>query len=301
MASRQARHASRRPRGRALGTRITKQYPGPILGLALAALPLMAGAAETPWSRIQHVSLGEPAAIGGPSNGCIAGAQALPAVGTGFVSIRRDRNRYYGHPETIRLIEELGAAMAKRTGRYLMIGDLSQPRGGRMNSSHVSHQNGLDADVWLTLADSPAEALRSTPEHRDPPSMLDPTDLEPTGRFGPDQLFLIKTAAEDPAVDRVLVNPGIKRALCRSEHNASWLRKLRPWWGHDAHMHVRLKCPPDSPNCRPQAPVPAGSGCGAELAWWFSPEARSPGGSSSGKAAPAPPPPVQCRVLLRGS
>jgi penicillin-insensitive murein endopeptidase len=273
-----------------------------IAALMLAAAALSSVAAETPWSRIQRASLGTPAAIGGPSSGCIDGAEALPASGTGFVSIRRHRNRHYGHPETIRLVRELGRAMDARNGRFIMIGDLAQPRGGRMNSSHVSHQNGLDVDIWLTLADSPAEAVRATPEDRDPPSMLTPKKLALNERFGPDQLFLIKSAAEDPAVDRVLVNPGIKRALCERERDAKWLRKLRPWWGHDAHMHVRLKCPPGSPHCRQQAPVPMSSGCGSELAWWFSLEARSPSSSSaSSKPQPAPQPPAQCQTLLRSS
>jgi penicillin-insensitive murein endopeptidase len=271
------------------------------LALILAALPLLVSAAETPWSRMQKVSLGQPTAIGGPSNGCIDGAEALPGSGVGFVSIRRHRNRYYGHPETVRLIEDLGRAMDRRNGRFIMVGDLSQPRGGRMNSSHVSHQNGLDVDVWLTLADSPAQAVRSTPEERDPPSMLTPRKLALNERFGPDQLFLIRAAAEDPAVDRILVNPGIKRALCKQENDAGWLRKLRPWWGHDAHMHVRLKCPPGSPHCKQQSPVPRGSGCGSELAWWFSLEARTPSSSSSSKPRARPQPPAQCQVLLRPS
>ncbi len=271
------------------------------LGLLLAALALPGAAAETPWSRIQHASLGQPAAIGGPANGCIEGAEALPSSGPGFVSIRRHRNRYYGHPETVRLVRDLGREMSKRNGRYIMIGDLAQPRGGRMNSSHVSHQNGLDVDIWLTLADSPTQAVNSTPEARDPPSMLTSKKLALNERFGPDQLFLIKSAALDPAVDRILVNPGIKRALCKSENDAQWLRKLRPWWGHDAHMHVRLKCPADSPHCTQQAPVPMGSGCGSELAWWFSLEARSPSSTSSSTPQPRPQPPAQCQVLLRQS
>jgi penicillin-insensitive murein endopeptidase len=279
----------------------TKLGPVTALAVVLAAATLPALGAETPWSRIQHASLGEPAAIGGPSNGCIDGAEALPSTGLGFVSIRRHRNRYYGHPETIRLVRDLGRAMHERNGRYIMIGDLAQPRGGRMSSSHISHQNGLDVDIWLALADSPAEAVRTTPEHRDPPSMLTPKKLNLNERFGPDQLFLIQSAAQSPAVDRILVNPGIKRALCRQENDAKWLRKLRPWWGHDAHMHIRLKCPPGSRHCKQQSPVPMGSGCGSELAWWFSLEARTPSSSSSSKPRARPQPPAQCQVLLRAS
>jgi penicillin-insensitive murein endopeptidase len=257
-------------------------------------------AAETPWSRIKTVAQGTPAAIGGPSNGCIQGADALPSTGTGFVSIRRHRNRYYGHPQTIALIRELGATMNRHNGKLIMIGDLAQPRGGRMSSSHVSHQNGLDVDVWLTLADSPAQAVSATPEERDPPSMLGANKLDLNGNWGPDQLFLIRSAAENQAVDRILVNPGIKRALCKREGNASWLRKLRPWWGHDAHMHVRLKCPKDSPACKQQSPIPMGSGCGSELAWWFSLEANAPKQSSS-KPKLRPQSPAACQSLLTRS
>ncbi|MGB5835298.1 MAG: penicillin-insensitive murein endopeptidase [Thiohalocapsa sp.] len=257
-------------------------------------------AAETAWSRIKVTASGAPVSIGGPSNGCIQGADALPSSGTGFVSIRRHRNRYYGHPETIRLVRRLGQAMDRRNGRLIMIGDLAQPRGGRMSSSHVSHQNGLDVDVWLTLADSPAQAARSTPEERDPPSVIAANRTDLNGHWGSDQLFLIQTAAADPTVDRILVNPGIKRELCKREGDARWLRKLRPWWGHDAHMHVRLKCPKDSPSCKQQPPIPKGSGCGSELAWWFSSEAKAPKKSSS-KPKPRPQPPTACRTLLTRS
>ena len=33
-------------------------------------------------------------------------------------------------------------------------------------------------------------------------------------------------------------------------------------------MHLRLKCPADSPGCKPQARVP-NNGCGKNLNWWF--------------------------------
>jgi penicillin-insensitive murein endopeptidase len=181
-----------------------------------------------------------------------------------------------------------------------MVGDLAQPRGGRMSSSHVSHQNGLDVDIWLTLADSARQAWQDTPEARDPPSMLGRHGLQPNERWGDDQRLLIRLAAEHPDVDRILVNPGIKRALCRSDADAPWLRKLRPWWGHDAHIHVRLKCPVDSPSCKQQAPIAMGSGCGSELAWWFSQEARSPSRGSA-KPRPRPRPPAACSALLKSS
>ncbi|MEA3638748.1 MAG: penicillin-insensitive murein endopeptidase [Lamprobacter sp.] len=293
MTSRSYRLSPATPRHRRLASTL-------VAGLLSLVILDTGVAAETPWSQIKTTAAGRAESIGGPSNGCVRGALLLPPSGEGFVSIRRHRNRYYGHPKTIALVEELGAAVAKYSGgRLMMVGDLAQPRGGRMASSHVSHQNGLDVDIWLTLADSPRQAWQETPEAKDPPSMLGRHGLQPNARWGADQLFLIKRAAEHPDVDRILVNPGIKRALCRSEGDAPWLRKLRPWWGHDAHMHVRLACPTDSPNCKQQSPIPMGSGCGSELAWWFSQEARSPNRGSSSKPKPKPKPPAACEVVLR--
>ncbi len=51
---------------------------------------------------------------------------------------------------------------------------------------------------------------------------------------------------------------------------------MRPWWGHDAHMHVRLACPEGAGACVDQAPPPPGDGCDETLAWWFTDEALNP-------------------------
>jgi murein endopeptidase len=54
------------------------------------------------------------------------------------------------------------------------------------------------------------------------------------------------------------VNAAIKRQLCQDHGGAAWLRRVRPWRGHDSHMHIRLRCPADSPECRDIAPPPPG-------------------------------------------
>ena len=272
-------------------------------GLLLVACLLIPSAVQaSPWSKIKEPAPGPATAIGGPSNGCVAGAGLLPAQGPGYVSIRRHRNRYYGHPDTIRLVEDLGRALGQRTNELMMVGDLSQPRGGLMSSMHRSHQNGMDVDIWFQLAGSARSANGQHPEARDPASMVAPGGLTLNKSWGERQRFLLKTSAEDPRVDRIFVNPAIKRALCRSEKgDRDWLRKLRPWWGHDAHFHVRLKCPAGSGQCKQQPPPPAGDGCGKSLAWWFSDEAMKPSKKSKKKKKPRPPAPAACRVLLTGS
>ena len=81
---------------------------------------------------------------------------------------------------------------------------------------------------------------------------------------------LIRTAAYDPAVTRIFVNAAIKKALCREAGaDRDWLSKVRPWYGHAEHFHVRIACPADSAECRPQPPPDPSDGCGHELDFWF--------------------------------
>src|SRR5258708_23548157 len=58
----------------------------------------------------------------------------------------------------------------------------------------------------------------------------------------PGHTAVIKAAARDPHVERIFVNAAIKKALCRdTDPDRSWMNKVRPYWGHDYHFHVRLK------------------------------------------------------------
>lgn len=273
-----------------------------LLGALLCLLLPAPASSSTPWAEVRSPSSGPTQVIGTVSNGCIGGADALPETGTGYVSIRRYRNRYYGHPELLRFIEDVGRTQQRHRGLPMMVGDLSQPRGGLMSSSHRSHQNGLDVDIWLTLAASPADARKRMDQRPDPQSMVSPGGLFVSNHWGEDQRFLIETAARHRSVDRLFVNPAIKRALCQSAGaDRGWLRKVRPWKGHDAHFHVRLACPAGSPRCDAQAALPSGDGCGEELAWWFSEEARKPIKKGPGKATAEPVMPTACRAVLNGS
>jgi penicillin-insensitive murein endopeptidase len=102
-------------------------------------------------------------------------------------------------------------------------------------------------------------------------------------------------AAQMPGLDRLLVNHAIKRELCRRHRGEAWLRRVRPWRGHDSHMHIRLRCPPGQAECRDIAPPPPGDGCDASLDWWLTPDARRPR-----PRPPGPPPqlPAACAGVL---
>ena len=81
------------------------------------------------------------------------------------------------------------------------------------------------------------------------------------------------SSAHGCATKRFFVHPPIKAELCKwATGDRSWLAKVRPYYGHDYHFHVRIKCPANSPGCKDQwLPNPKdGTGCGEELAWWMS-------------------------------
>ncbi|HTZ37709.1 MAG TPA: penicillin-insensitive murein endopeptidase [Stellaceae bacterium] len=250
----------------------------------IAALP--ADAAKRVFGLIAGPSSGPPRSIGKYDRGCIAGAVPLPADGATWQVMRPARNRAWGNPVLIAAIERLAADAAKATGwPGLLIGDVGQPRGGPMVTGHASHQIGLDADIWLL----PMPERRMSVEERDnlaAPSLVtaDGNGVDP-GRWTPAYRQLYETAARLPGLARMFVNPAIKRQLCREAGaDRDWLRKVRPWWGHDDHFHIRLDCPAGQTQCEDQVPPPPGDGCGKELDWWFTAEARHP------KPAPPAPP-----------
>lgn len=245
---------------------------------------------------------GLPRVIGAPSNGCLAGAQALPLDGPGYEVIHPSRRRYFGHPETVAFVEHL-ARQARAAGLPLFyVGDMAQPRGGPMSYGHLAHENGVDVDIWLTLDTVPGLPVAARDALEPPPMVLpDHSAIDPA-RFGPRQVTLLRFAASNPAVDRIFVNPVIKHALCggfggAGEGDRSWLHRVRPWYGHEDHFHVRLKCPAGSPLCRSQPPVPAGLGCEpAVFAWWAKMLSKYKPPPSAPRPA-RPPLPVACSAL----
>jgi len=220
---------------------------------------------------------GSPEAIGAYERGCLEGAVALPADGPNWQVMRPSRNRAWGHPALIALLERVAQQLPAAAGwPGLLVGDIAQPRGGPMLTGHGSHQIGLDADIWLT----PMPNRRLSTAERD---QMSATDLVAADGNEVDEAWtlqhrlLLEVFAREPTVARIFVNPAIKQELCHEAGaDRAWLTKIRPWWGHNEHFHIRLSCPTGQSECRSQAPPPAGDGCGKELSWWFTPEARHP-------------------------
>jgi penicillin-insensitive murein endopeptidase len=253
--------------------------------------------AASPTAQEQFGAMKWPAGLPGPSvigsytRGCLARAQALPLDGGHWQVMRPSRNRYWGHPSLISFVERLSDNASKRGWHGLLVGDLGQPRGGPASSGHASHQIGLDVDIWLTAmpARRYSDAERETTQAL---SMLkNPSSRVQVDRklFTPSQAMLIKQAARFDEVVRIFVNPAIKVALCRSAgRDRTWLGKVRPWRGHDEHMHVRLRCPQGETMCQQQDPPPDGDGCGEELASWMRSTDWLPGNGPEPVPAPVP-------------
>jgi penicillin-insensitive murein endopeptidase len=227
----------------------------------------------------------------------------LPLVGEGYQVMRPSRNRHYGHPRLIAFVQQIGREVQKRGWGRLLIGDLAQPRGGPMEYGHRSHQSGLDVDIWLQLS-APGSRVHSRAEAERMP--MRPVVDAPQGRLDPARWSsryadLIALAAIQPRVERIFVHPVIKQALCQSHGGEAWLGRVRPYWGHDAHFHVRLACPPDSPRCTPQDPVPPGDGCDEALDQWVE-ELRLAATRPAPPATPRPAQPARvpaaCKALL---
>ncbi|MFG1395027.1 penicillin-insensitive murein endopeptidase [Xanthobacter agilis] len=263
------------------------------------------GRALTPAARFA------PEAIGFYSKGCLAGAEELPVTGPEangplWQVMRLSRNRNFGHPVLVAFLERFAQKVTEVSSwRGILVGDMSQPRGGPMLTGHASHQVGLDADIWLTP--SPGRMLSREERENISASMMvrkDRRDIDPVN-WRSDHWKVVRAAAADPQVERIFVNAAIKKALCReAQGDRSWLAKVRPYWGHDYHMHVRLGCPNGSAECKGQELPPSGEGCGAELEWWFSDEVLYPKPDTE-PAKPKPPMtladlPPACATVLGG-
>lgn len=208
------------------------------------------------------------AAFGSYAKGCAAGSVQLQETGPTWQAMRLSRNRNWGHPETIDYLQDLSRKVAALPGwEGLYIGDISQPRGGPMTSGHASHQIGLDADIWM-LPPNRLNLSAGERENISSISMRRAKGAYVNSDWTPQHHQVLKAAASDPRVARIFVFPGAKVQMCKDEKgDRSWLRKIRPWYGHHYHFHVRLSCPKGARGCVDQAAPPAGDGCADAEQW----------------------------------
>lgn len=207
-------------------------------------------------------------AFGGYSNGCQAGAVQLAETGPTWQAMRLSRNRNWAQPVTIDYVQELSRFAATLPGwEGLYVGDISQPRGGPMLTGHASHQSGLDVDIWM-LPPRRLDLSRQERESLSSISMQSQRGAATNSSWTEAHMRLMRAAASDPRTARIFVFPAAKVAMCNWETgDRTWLRKIRPWFGHHYHFHVRLNCPAGDRSCQDQDPLPAGDGCDDAAQW----------------------------------
>lgn len=216
-----------------------------------------------------------PKAVGFYTKGCLAGGVQVPINGTAWQVMRLKRNRNWGHPHLVELVKRLAIEAKAFDGwNGLLVGDLSQPRGGPMLTGHASHQMGLDADIWLTPMPDRTLTKKERTNLSAKLMVLDRKRINPK-RWTNAHNRLLRRAASFKDVQRIFVHPPIKKALCdwsRGQPNRTWLRKIRAYYGHNYHFHIRMRCPSGIRGCRSQnEPAPKdGTGCGTELSYWMS-------------------------------
>jgi murein endopeptidase len=115
-----------------------------------------------PEPRPQPIRWRDSVALGTPSAGRLVRGVQLPAAGPRFFTwdplLHRKPNRAWrrhGTDDLVRLVLRIvrDYARAHPEAPRLGIGDFSRPRGGYFGPRHVSHQNGLDVDLYYPRLD----------------------------------------------------------------------------------------------------------------------------------------------------
>ncbi|WP_108838409.1 penicillin-insensitive murein endopeptidase [Tateyamaria sp. Alg231-49] len=263
-----------------------------LLAVPAGAQPL----AKQEFGAKRVASAQKSAPFGSYSKGCIAGAEQLPETGPTWQAMRLSRNRNWGHPQAVDFVKDLSKVAAKQPGwKGLYIGDISQPRGGPMLSGHRSHQLGLDIDIWMLPA-SRLNLSRNTRENISSISLRRANGAFVNDNWSRAHHRIIKAAAKDKRTARIFVFPGAKVQMCKdAKGDRRWLRKIRPWYGHHYHFHVRLACPRGARGCVNQDLPPRGDGC-ADAQKWVDDILNPPAPRPRDPNAPAPKPRRELRV-----
>jgi murein endopeptidase len=195
------------------GASATPALPARVHGVAQAD-----AAAGIDWHRATSVGL--------PYGGSLVDGTQLPVEGPSWVtwnpvtdSVPNAPRRLYGNERTIRAIVSVTEAYraANPGAPRVVVGDISREGGGPMRDEHVSHQNGLDVDIYFPRLDGKVRAPLAPGEidHRLAQDLVD--------RFvaaGAQMIFVgYSTGLHGPA--------GV----------------VVPYSSHENHMHVRFPPP----------------------------------------------------------
>lgn len=244
------------------------EVPPPVAVPPVETFKMMSNKEMNPFTRVTE-PMGAPRVVGKYAGGCLYGGEAMPRSGPGYEMMRVDsRNRHWGHPMLIDVLKRGGEALKNEF--TMLYGDLAQPRGGPMPGGHQSHQNGLDADIWFHRFGAAEKLTEEQRENLFGASVLRKNylrkkmhlnyrEIDPR-KWDETYTRQLLWFAEQPETERIFVNAAIKKMLCKQFPGDPRLARLRPWYYHDDHFHLRLKCPAGDTSCVPQDPA-AGIEC----------------------------------------
>jgi hypothetical protein len=161
--------------------------------------------------------------FGLPWSGSLIDGTQLPIEGPSWVTwnpvtdrVPNEPKRLYGNERTIRAIVAVTHAYRAAHPRAprVVIGDISREGGGPMADEHVSHQNGLDVDVYFPRRDRALRAPRA-------PAQID-------HRLAQDLVDRFVAAGAQ------MIFVGYASGL----HGPNGI--VIPYAGHEYHMHVRF-------------------------------------------------------------
>lgn len=186
--------------------------------------------------------------VGRPQIGRIENAVQLPERPW---YTRGKLEQLWGSSHTILQVQEALALFRHRTGfrGEVVIGAISRQRGRRF-PPHQSHQSGRDIDVRLPLLPGLGPKLNPRPHEVDWPAAWE----------------LIRAFVDTGEVQFIFLDKKLHRRLYEA---ARWegashdtlaelissiddrrTAPVRHSGGHDGHIHVRIKCGTDEPQCR---------------------------------------------------
>lgn len=223
--------------------------------------PLPTDAERSTTQAVLGLSGRQSTSIGGPNDGLVEGAVALPMRGPGFrFGPARDPAARFGTVETVQALIRAALRVEERLpGSQLTINDLGLEQGGAI-AHHGSHRAGRDADVLFYVLDSngnpragigaPIEPDGSGMDYRD---LSVSEDDVPIRLDVPRSWAFVEALLEDPAalVQRVFVVEHVRTMLLaharRVEASPATIARFadvscQPSYPHDDHFHVRFFC-----------------------------------------------------------
>jgi peptidoglycan hydrolase-like protein with peptidoglycan-binding domain len=206
---------ARGPRTRAAVRQFQSQNgltPDGVVGGQTEAALIRAGAGMPPAASVTPSPTPAPTPTG--SNAAVD--TPLPRSAPGMYS-HGITSRQYGVRQTIQALLSIGRrwAAAHPNGPEIGVGDISFQGGGVMKP-HVSHQKGIDADIWLMRNDG----VKALTTYKSPS---------------------YSQTLTQQLVDMIRTNDVLKVQFILN--NDPQIQGVKPWPGHDNHLHVRFVQP----------------------------------------------------------